>query len=199
MGDLQKSPLSNILIGYISEGAHLPLTLPIEAATVRIQTAGANESALDVVKATLAEGKYYSALPAYVALCIKPAIQDTVFDRIKAWASGGSGILTALQSFVIGAIARTISTAIMYPYIRAKVLIQSRRKRVNGAEDNQEKRSAGKISISGMILNVMQEQGPLAIFKGLDAELTRGVLSAALMLMVKERIFAVVRSLFRKK
>jgi hypothetical protein len=44
----------------------------------------------------------------------------------------------------------------------------------------------------GVLRRLVKEKGPLAIFAGLGPELVRGMLSGALMLMVKEYIDAIV-------
>lgn len=44
-----------------------------------------------------------------------------------------------------------------------------------------------------MLSRLVREKGPLAVFSGLGPELVRGMLSGALMLMVKEYIDAIVK------
>lgn len=45
----------------------------------------------------------------------------------------------------------------------------------------------------GELSRLVRERGPLAVFAGLGPELMRGMLSGALMLMVKEYIDAIVK------
>jgi len=42
----------------------------------------------------------------------------------------------------------------------------------------------------------IKNDGPGALFRGIGPELTRGVLSAALMLMIKEQIYGVNKRIF---
>ncbi|KAE8894047.1 hypothetical protein PF005_g30772 [Phytophthora fragariae] len=45
-----------------------------------------------------------------------------------------------------------------------------------------------KETIASTLQRVYREEGPLALYRGLGPELTRGALSSALMLMIKEKI-----------
>ena len=45
----------------------------------------------------------------------------------------------------------------------------------------------------GVLSRLVRDKGPLAVFAGLGPELVRGMLSGALMLMVKEYIDAIVK------
>lgn len=78
---------TNLLIGYLSEFAHLPLTLPMEVIATRLQTsAGGGGGVLQIVKSVLEESGargFYKGFQAYFVLCLQPAIQYTVFERAK--------------------------------------------------------------------------------------------------------------------
>ena len=69
----------------------------------------------------------YKGIQAYTVLCLKPAIQYTVFEQIKQRLLRGTQrtSLHAGESFVLGMVARTISTILVFPYVRAKVLMQT--------------------------------------------------------------------------
>lgn len=124
----------------------------------------------------------YKGIQAYTVLCLKPALQYTVFEQVKATvvANRNVKVLGAAEAFVLGMIARAISTVCMFPYLRAKVVLQA---------------TGRKISIPKLLSEMAQQPGGIANwFQGLGPELTRGVLSAALMLMIKEQIGQVVQS-----
>jgi hypothetical protein len=62
-------------------------------------------------------------------LCLQPAIQITIFDTIKKWLTKRSGgKLSAVQAFWLGAGSRGIAISIIYPYLRAKTVLQTRKK-----------------------------------------------------------------------
>jgi hypothetical protein len=64
---------------------------------------------------------------ASVLLCVNPAINYTVFEQLKKrlLASTGAKGLTTLQAFVLGAIGKIVATLCTYPWVRAKVMMQS--------------------------------------------------------------------------
>ena len=72
-----------------------------------------------------------------LVLTVNPAITYGVFERIKsilllaqekaaAAATPSNGKLTPSKSFLVGALSKTLATVVTYPYIMAKVRIQTR-------------------------------------------------------------------------
>jgi len=127
----------------------------------------------------------YKGIQAYTVLCLKPALQYTVFEQVKATvvAPRTNKNLTAAEAFVLGMVARTISTVCIFPYIRAKVVLQT-----------SSAGALGQRSIPEMLSQMYSEGGFTAWFQGLGPELTRGIFSSALMLMMKEQIGQVVQA-----
>lgn len=140
-----------------------------------------------------------SGLAANVVLCVNPAIQYTVFEQVKAmvlWIVGrrlGRRVrfLTAGQAFLVGAVAKAVATIVTYPYIRAKVIMQCSATEGAGAEQRPQRGMAGPWYV---MKELVEEQGMEGLYRGLTPHLVKGVLSAAVMLMTKERIDALVRS-----
>jgi len=146
----------------------------------------------------------YKGIQAYTVLCLKPAIQYTVFEQVKglvlakrrlARRGGGKGgeALSAAEAFFLGMVARTIATVVVFPYLRAKVMLQSNTQTPSTDGNNTQK----KADIPAMIAQMYNDGGMAEIFQGIGPELTRGVLSAALMMMVKEKISVVVNGVLR--
>jgi solute carrier family 25 (peroxisomal adenine nucleotide transporter), member 17 len=138
----------------------------------------------------------YKGIQAYTVLCLKPALQYTVFEQVKAMvvAHRPDGRLKAAEAFVLGMVARTISTICIFPYIRAKVVLQTSTSNSNKQAGSNNQSSS--ISIPQMLREMYEEEGFASWFRGLGPELTRGVLSSALMLMIKDQIgFAVQAAL----
>lgn len=79
--------LTDLGIGYLSELCHLPITMPMELVGTRMQTgSGSGGSILHVLRSIVKEsgiGGLYKGLGAYFVLCLQPAIQYTVFERLK--------------------------------------------------------------------------------------------------------------------
>lgn len=123
----------------------------------------------------------YKGIEAYSVLCLKPALQYTVFEQVKATivSSRPSKMLNAAEAFVLGMIARAISTVLIFPYLRAKVVLQT---------------SGEKMSVPDLLRDMYKQGGIGNLFQGIGPELTRGVLSSALMLMIKDQIGHFVES-----
>jgi hypothetical protein len=94
--------------------------------------------------------------------------------------------LTTAEAFILGMIARTIATIAVYPYLRAKVMLQSSKTMLNETPN-----------IPSMIMKMYVNGGLAECFQGIGPELTRGVFSAALMLACKERIHDVVKKMLK--
>lgn len=208
--------LPNLILGCMAEWSHLPITLPIDCLTTAIQTDTQNRGALALlwnILSTKGVGGFYKGIEAYTVLCLKPAIQYTVYEqvkrivlaarRVKQLASMGGGrgrdgsgnydgdggsdhlSLHAAEAFFLGMFARIVATMLTYPYLRAKVMLQSN----NNADGNKKK------TIPQMITEQLSSGGVGGLYQGIGPELTRGVFSAALMMMVKERIGVVVKTM----
>jgi len=193
----------NLILGCMAEWAHLPITLPLDCWTTQIQTGdNGGKAPLAILMTMLNKGNgirgMYKGIQAYTVLCLKPAIQYTVFEQVKRIllvrkhlanksASGSrkqnAETLSAPEAFLLGMVARTIATVAVFPYLRAKVMLQSQK------DDNA---SNEKPNISAMILKMYASGGLGECFQGIGPELTRGVFSAALMMMCKEQISFVV-------
>jgi hypothetical protein len=164
------------------------------------------------------EKSFYKGIQAYWILCFKPALQYTIFEQLKAWIlrlreirgakerrQGSAPQLSAGEAFLLGMVSRTIATLAVFPFVRAKVQMQSltrsqAHQRSNGAASSTDASSqstpsptvsgvkSSAPSIWGLLAENYTNGGLKALYQGLGPELTRGVLSAALMMMVKERI-----------
>eukprot|EP00617_Octactis_speculum_P021400 CAMPEP_0185747992 /NCGR_PEP_ID=MMETSP1174-20130828/6639_1 /TAXON_ID=35687 /ORGANISM="Dictyocha speculum, Strain CCMP1381" /LENGTH=183 /DNA_ID=CAMNT_0028423441 /DNA_START=90 /DNA_END=641 /DNA_ORIENTATION=+ len=168
----------------------MPLTLPMEVVTKRLQTAK-KRSSLFVVIQNIIEEKgllgFYSGIAAYLVLCMKPAIQYSIYDHLRTFHLGerrkgaqrATTELSASQAFLLGALSRAVATIVVYPYIRAKVLLQA--ERTSDAKGG---------CIQDILRRVFRSEGFLALYRGVEPELFRGMLSSAIMLMVKERIYS---------
>ena len=206
-GNKQMGTAVNLLLGCMAEWAHLPITLPIDCLTTQIQTGNnGNRGPMAILMTMLREGDgirgMYKGIQAYTILCLKPAIQYTVFEQVKsamlirkrlaignqsnATARREAETLTAMEAFLLGMVARTIATIATYPYLRAKVVMQSQK--VSEGDTNQ------KPNITSMIGKMYMSGGLQECFQGLGPELTRGVFSTALMMMMKEKIAFVVKN-----
>ena len=169
--------LFNILIGYFSEVFELPVIMPLEAVVSRVQNDKDNVGAVVLAKQMYREGgigAFYVALDAYIVGALQPAIQFSFFDRIKAIMLKGQQELSAAQSFLLGVMASSLAVTVTYPIELARMI-----KQTTGNDTD---------SLLTILRKVVRAEGVLAMFKGLGPNLLQSVLSAAIMLMVKEKI-----------
>jgi solute carrier family 25 (peroxisomal adenine nucleotide transporter), member 17 len=196
---------TNLTLGCLAEWAHLPITMPIDCLTTAIQTSKKQNAAALMIN-ILNSGDMYKGIQAYYVLCFKPALQYTIFEQVKGTVlrSRTSRSLSAAEAFFLGAFARIIATLAVFPFVRAKVVMQSRTK--NMVQQQQQPQEGGQqplepterpMTLTSLLGEMYQSGGIPALYQGLGPELTRGVFSAALMLMIKEKINgAVKRSLY---
>ncbi|TFK27770.1 adenine nucleotide transporter [Coprinopsis marcescibilis] len=134
-----------------------------------------------------------------LVLTVNPAITYGVFERVKnivLLGQGGATKLSPYLSFIIGAISKTLATVVTYPYIMAKVRIQAR---AADAEDAVEQhtelpkphkyhhdrtRHVGAIDI---LSRVLRQEGFKGWYQGMQAQITKAVISQALLFMSKEQ------------
>ena len=77
---------------------------------------------------------------------------------------------------MLGALARSIATLILFPYIRAKVLVQAKKKKSDlekGNKEEEEEVDDEPEGIVGTLQKVYNEEGVLALYRGLAPELTK--------------------------
>mmetsp|Transcript_4430 Transcript_4430/g.5128 ORF Transcript_4430/g.5128 Transcript_4430/m.5128 type:complete len:310 (+) Transcript_4430:79-1008(+) len=184
-GGAAPKTLSSLVIGCIAEWAHLPITLPLDCWTTAIQTNKIpSQGPIQLLLAMLSDKGLkgmYKGIQAYTVLCLKPALQYTVFEQVKAAvvSSRPSNMLNAAEAFALGMVARTISTVLIFPYLRAKVVLQT---------------SGRKVGIPELLGDMYQQGGVKNLYQGIIPELTRGVLSSALMLTIKDQIGHFIQS-----
>lgn len=202
---------TNLLLGCAAEWAHLPITLPVDAWTTQIQTSSL--APMTILWAMLAKDKnkkdWYKGIQAYYLLCFKPALQYTIYEQVKAAVLVGreNKNLSAAEAFFLGMVARTIATLLVYPFLRAKVLLQTSSSTTTTKPQQQQQNSTTSTCSNGgssvnqsapvAPMDVLRQQwrqsGLAGLYFGIGPELSRGILSSALMLMIKERIAVMVR------
>ena len=230
-GNSNIGTISNLILGCFAEWAHLPITMPIDCLTTAIQTSK-KQNAVALMLNILKDGNMYNGIQAYYVLCFKPALQYTVYEQVKAMIlqSRNTNTLSAGEAFVLGMIARTVATVAVFPFVRAKVVMQSRKKKqepvvsqpqdgsmieeLTGVQDsddddvqpqesqqrqqqggqNQQQSSSNELTVWNLLSDIYATDGISGLYQGIGPELTRGIFSAALMLMIKEKINGTVKN-----
>ena len=179
---LQGSPLSaaqSLSLGYLAEALHLPLTVPLELLATRLQKEPSARP-LALLTELWRAGALWRGWRVYVFLCCQPAIQFVLFERMK-----GSASLSASHAFFLGAVARAVAVLCTFPFTRARTLIQTRKAK---QEDEEGQRKKQDDAILPLLFRLARDEGFLSLYRGFGPELVRGVLSSALMLMIKEKV-----------
>ncbi|EIN09876.1 mitochondrial carrier [Punctularia strigosozonata HHB-11173 SS5] len=166
-----------------------------------------SDSFLDVAREIVREegvtGLWLGLKPGLV-LTVNPAITYGMFERLKnvvltAKGQGENAKLGPSLSFVVGALSKTMATVVTYPYIMAKVRIQARSA---DAEAAQEEHASlphhnrphhphtpgqhGHVGALDILVRVWRHQGIKGWYQGMSAQITKAVLSQALLFMSKD-------------
>ena len=179
------SALGDIFCGYIAELLQLPVTIPIEVISTRMQMKeGVNPRQAFEELWKQGPGALWKGLDWSVLCGFMPALQYALYEQFKvAVLAKQRGGLTSAQAFVLGAVARAIATVAVFPFTRAKVVAQSRNK-------------DQKQTVLEILLEDVKKDGILSLYRGILPELLRGVLTAAIMMTLKERTDVLTRQFF---
>ncbi|XP_021281740.1 peroxisomal adenine nucleotide carrier 1 [Herrania umbratica] len=190
---------ANLILAAAAGACTAIVTQPLDTASSRMQTSAFGKS--KGLWKTLTEGTLsdaFDGLGISLLLTSNPAIQYTVFDqlkqrllkqKLKEAGKGSSPVfLSAFTAFLLGAASKSVATFLTYPAIRCKVMIQA----ADPDDDDRTKKAQprSRKTVSGVIYAIWRREGILGFFKGLQAQITKTVLSSALLLMIKEKITA---------
>ncbi|KAI0052250.1 adenine nucleotide transporter [Auriscalpium vulgare] len=157
--------------------------------------------AREIVREEGVTGLWLGIKPGLV-LTVNPAITYGMYERIKSVlllarekAGQTDGKLTPLLSFALGALSKTLATVVTYPYIMAKVRIQTRsaddeeakeehRRAVHHGFHHKKDHHPGALDI---LRRVWKHQGFLGWYQGMGAQVLKAVLSQGVLFMSKER------------
>ncbi|KAH9182764.1 hypothetical protein AeNC1_015261 [Aphanomyces euteiches] len=167
---------ANLSIGALAGAINMTITLPLDVVSTRIQTSDASTSTVELVHQLYKEDGLLSFWKGYIpslVLVTNPSIFYTIFDRLKLRVARE---LSAMEAFVLAAVAKSIATIVTYPIIRAKVIMQA------------EKSKTSSGSMVQVLDRIWQQDGVAGFFQGCNAQLVNTVFKSALLLMTKEQI-----------
>mmetsp|Transcript_4345 Transcript_4345/g.8686 ORF Transcript_4345/g.8686 Transcript_4345/m.8686 type:complete len:333 (+) Transcript_4345:55-1053(+) len=163
--------------------------------------AGSTNSTLALLRRIIREegaSALYRGSTANVVLCINPAIENSLFDTIKdrfLHFRPGLRSLSMAQAFWLGALAKIIATAVTFPYIRAKVIIQASKNKSAAKTDAAGSSGGAAASTSHctdsalrVIERIIREEGVHMLWRGMGPAATKSVLGSAMLLAAKEKI-----------
>lgn len=183
----------NLLIGYVAGVCTTTCVMPVETLSTRLQLS-AGEGPWTLLCRILRDeglGALFNGIGYNIILCANPAIQNTLFDRLKstilarrdARLAPGSrrAALSAVEASTLGALAKALALFLCYPLVRMKVLKQA----AHGREAQDGRESSKEDALT-------PTQYARLLYRGLGAALSKNIVSAALMYSLKEKIARLV-------
>ncbi|EJD50802.1 mitochondrial carrier [Auricularia subglabra TFB-10046 SS5] len=149
----------------------------------------ADDSFLEVGREIVREegvtGLWLGLKPGLV-LTVNPAITYGAFERIKSLVlADPRRKLSPWAAFILGALSKTLATVVTYPYIMAKIRVQARTDNVSALPGSQHHHHhPGALDI---LRTVAREQGVRGWYQGMSAQITKAVLSQALLFVSKDQ------------
>jgi hypothetical protein len=177
-----------LLIGLIAGVASKGITLPISAVSVRQRLGdeeGQERGPIDTLRIMYSEGGLsglFAALPPSIPLALLPSLTLYIHSfllrrmlpvRHRAHPPGQ-------VTFLLGALSNALATLPLYPLVLIKALSQS------GAGDRKGK-SRTRRGMMWTAQNIVDQEGIAGLYKGIEGQLLKGLVSQGVMMLVKQR------------
>lgn len=107
-------------------------------------------------------------------LVVNPSLTYGVFERVKSLllASNATAKLSPWQSFFVGALSKSLATIVTFPYILAKLILQSERPPEKGAIP--------------LLARIAREKGIKGWYQGMEAQLIKAVITQAFLFTARD-------------
>lgn len=191
-------------LGAVAGAVAQIFTIPIAVITTRQQTQPKNEkkgimdTAREVIHSEDGYSGLWRGLKASLVLVVNPAITYGAYQRLRELIFPGKLALRPHEAFLLGAMSKAMATIATQPLIVAKVGLQSRPPPAREGKPFK--------SFLEVMEFIVEHEGPLALFKGIGPQITKGVLVQGILMMTKERmellfimLFAYVRLIRQRK
>ncbi|XP_073045944.1 peroxisomal nicotinamide adenine dinucleotide carrier-like [Primulina eburnea] len=220
VGDGSVGMLSSLMVAALSGCVNVLLTNPIWVVVTRMQTytnksrpnqtksLSSEELILDAVEPppfgtahTIQEvygeagvfGFWKGVFPTLIMVS-NPSMQfmiyETLLKRLKKQRKN-NGEVTALEIFLLGALAKLGATVVTYPLLVVKSRLQA--KQLTGGDERHQYRGT-----YDAILKMIRYEGFYGFYKGMGTKIVQSVLAAAVLFMVKEELVRGSRWLLMK-
>lgn len=177
-----------LAIGLVAGIASKGVTLPISAVSVRQRLGDDDEPEtgfLGTLNTMLSEGGLsglFAALPPSIPLALLPSLTLYIHSLLirQLLPARHQAHPPGLATFLIGAASNALATIPLYPLVLIKALSQS------GAGDRKGKSKTRR----GMIWtakNIYEQEGTAGLYKGLEGQLIKGLVSQGVMMLMKQR------------
>lgn len=193
-----------LALGALAGGLAQLMTIPVSVVTTRQQTSAIKPvddidtlsarkrrsmmaTMRQIVRDDGIAGLWRGLRPALV-LTVNPAITYGLFERMKSLllarkrSADPTAILTAIDTFILGLLSKTVATIVTYPYIMAKVRLQWR---PQDYDSNERVRYQGALDVLYRVLN---SEGWRGWYKGMQAQIVKAVLTQALLFVIKDKL-----------
>lgn len=196
----QSSPGADLLIGMAAGIVNVLVTTPLWVVNTRLKLQGSKfrnseihstsySGIFDAFKQIIRDegvGSLWNGTLPSLLLVLNPAIQFMIYEGLKRQLRKGTlRELTAIEVFMIGAVAKAVATTITYP-------LQTIQSVLRFGQFNESKEKSKLLSslrtIKSLLVKRSRRYGVFGLFKGLEAKLLQTVLTAALMFLLYEKI-----------
>ncbi|KAL8659293.1 MAG: hypothetical protein Q9226_000508 [Calogaya cf. arnoldii] len=173
-------------LGAVAGAVAQVFTIPVSVITTRQQTQpkgdkkGLLDTGREVIHSDDGWTGLWRGLKASLVLVVNPAITYGAYQRLRELLYPGKVHLRPWESFLLGAMSKALATIATQPLIVAKVGLQSR-----PPPARQGKSFRSFVEVMSYII---EHEGPLALFKGLAPQITKGIIVQGLLMMTKERM-----------
>ena len=191
-------------LGAVAGAVAQIFTIPIAVITTRQQTQpkhdkkGIIDTAREVIDSEDGYSGLWRGLKASLVLVVNPAITYGAYQRLREYIFPGKVALRPHEAFFLGAMSKAMATIATQPLIVAKVGLQSRPPPAREGKPFK--------SFLEVMEYIIEHEGPLALFKGIGPQITKGILVQGILMMTKERmellfimLFAYVRLVRQRK
>eukprot|EP00434_Breviolum_minutum_P013261 symbB.v1.2.011681.t1/scaffold792.1/size162212/5 len=214
-----------LVLGYIAGVGNTLINMPLEVISTKMQLDDAKGlGTLGMLRRIVEKegfGTLYTGLGYNIALCINPAIQNTILDKLKEALLASMKrrnpevvpALTAFQAFTLGAFAKAVATVVTYPLVRLKTNLQAGQVPTIERQPSLRKVTSkvGKMERSGSMemiraLSFREDKEPakaslwqrfVELYRGVGSALLKSTLQSALLYMVKDQVEFSVERIFR--
>ncbi|KAF2144596.1 uncharacterized protein K452DRAFT_223189 [Aplosporella prunicola CBS 121167] len=182
-------------LGAVAGAVAQLFTIPVAVVTTRQQTQpkwerkGLIETGREVVNSEDGWTGLWRGLKASLVLVVNPAITYGAYQRLREAIFPGKTTLKPWEAFLLGSLSKSLATIATQPLIVAKVGLQSKPPPARNGKPFK--------SFIEVMAFIIENDGPLGLFKGIAPQILKGLLVQGFLMMTKERIELLFILLFR--
>ncbi|KAK8117638.1 uncharacterized protein PG998_005919 [Apiospora kogelbergensis] len=184
-----------LALGAVAGALAQLCTIPVAVVTTRQQTQAKTErktfleTGREVIEGEDGLFGLWRGLKASLVLVVNPAITYGAYERLKSGMFPTKTRLTPGEAFLLGAMSKALATIATQPLIVAKVGLQSKPPAVRKGKPFK--------SFIEVMRFIIDNEGPLGLFKGIGPQILKGLLVQGILMMTKEKMEILFIALFR--